>query len=315
MTTTVDEARTALLQPELQPLVEREMSGIAVIDTAIAHAPAPDYVMMFRSARNGKQANVEQMATLIRMQGGTPDERGGVRRALMKVQAGMTSRLSTTMTLQAMRAGEIELVTLYSEAVTRLDGVARRALRKALGRALVNTHLLTAHIAKRTGSDAEARLLPAPLGAYFAGPEPRACMRCHLDRPGTSRALLRTDPHPYTYLCAACHDEVPGEFPPDLAMQMDRWPREVREARVLEHGLGLVSRLNAIGRALHVLAGLQPYVPAPAAERAVIVPVMTPTPAPAPAERNGEVTIEKGEGAEADYVERLFSPRRVWNDW
>jgi hypothetical protein len=32
------------------------------------------------------------------------------------------------------------------------DGMTRRALRKVLGRALVHTHLLTAHLAKRTGS-------------------------------------------------------------------------------------------------------------------------------------------------------------------
>ena len=29
-----------------------------------------------------------------------------------------------------------------------------------------------------------------------------------------------------------------AEFPADLAIQMDRWPREVREARVLQHGIG-----------------------------------------------------------------------------
>src|SRR6185295_11261502 len=104
----------------------------------------------------------------------------------------------------------------------------------ALGRALVHTHVLTAHVAKRTGSEAEARLLPAPLDSYFAGDKPRACMRCHLDRPGTVGALERTAPHPYTYLCAACHDEVLAEFPPDLAIQFDRWPGEAREAKVLQ---------------------------------------------------------------------------------
>ena len=117
-----------------------------------------------------------------------------------------------------MRVAEIELITLYAEAVGRLDGLAKRALRKALGRALVQSHLLTAHIAKRTGSAADAQLLPAPLGDYFAGADPRACMRCHLDRPGKASALERTDPHPYTYLCAACHDDVLAELPPDLGV-------------------------------------------------------------------------------------------------
>ena len=199
------EASRTSLERQLTPLVTREISGIAALDTAIAHVSAADYVVMFQDAKNAKQANVEQMATLIRMQGGTPDERGGIRKTLARTQASIASRLSTTKTLQAMRVAEIELITLYAEAVGRLDGLAKRALRKALGRALVQSHLLTAHIAKRTGSTADAQLLPAPLGDYFAGADPRACMRCHLDRPGKAGALERTDPHPYTYLCAACH--------------------------------------------------------------------------------------------------------------
>ena len=64
------EASRTSLERQLEPLVTREISGIAAIDTAIAHESAPDYVVMFQDAKNGKQANVEQMATLIRMQGG-----------------------------------------------------------------------------------------------------------------------------------------------------------------------------------------------------------------------------------------------------
>src|SRR4029453_8028878 len=145
--------------------------------------------------------------------------------------------------------------------------------------------------------------------------EPRACMRCHLDRPGTSRALERTDPHPYMYVCAACHDEALAEFPPDLASQLGRGPREVGEERVLQHGVGLVSGLNAIGRVLHPLAGLEPELPTPAAERAVIVPALTPAPGPAPTDRHGGGGVEKGEGLESDYVDRLFSANQVWNNW
>ena len=312
---TVAEAGRISLRRQLDTLITREISGIVAIDTAIAHERAPDYVVMFQAARSGKQANIEQMGTLIRMHGGTPDERGGVRKTLTKVQAGIAARVSTTATLRAMRNAEIELITLYSDAVGQVDDLARRALRKALGRALVHTHLLTAHLAKRTGSEAETRTLPVPLTEYFSGANPRACMRCHLDRSGTSSALERTDPHPYTYLCAACHDEVLAEFPPDLAIQMDRWPREVREASVLQHGMGRVSRLNAIGRVLYPLAGLAPELPTPAAERAVIVPALTRAPGPAPTERHGVVTIENGEGLEGEYVDRLFSATQVWNNW
>ena len=309
------EASRASLERQLEPLVTREISGIAAIDAVIAHESAPDYVAMFQAAKNGKQANVEQMATLIRMLGGTPDERGGLRKTFAKTQASIAARVSTTKTLQTMRVAEIELITLYTDSVATAEGLAKRALRKALGRALVQSHLLTAHIAKRTNSAAEAQLLPGPLDDYFAGADPRACMRCHLDRPGTSRPLERTDPHPYTYLCAACHDEVVGEWPPDLASQVDRWPQQVREAKVLQHGLGRVSRLNAMGRILHPLAGLEPELPVPAAERAVIIPAMTPTPGPAPSERGGVLTIVKGDGLEGEYIDELFTASRVWKQW
>src|SRR4029079_17887988 len=53
-------ASPASLQRQLEPLVTRELSDIAAIDTAIAHESAPGYVVMFQDAKNGKQANVEQ---------------------------------------------------------------------------------------------------------------------------------------------------------------------------------------------------------------------------------------------------------------
>lgn len=303
------------LRQELEPLITREISGIAAINTAIAHTSAPDYVVMFQDAKNGKQANVEQMATLVRMHGDSPDESGGIRKTLTRTQAAISSRLSTTMTLRVMRVSEIELVRLYSDALNRSDGLVRRALLKVLGRAMVHAHLLTAHLAKRTGSKADANLLPASLGDYFVGAEPRACMRCHLDRPGAAGALERRDPHPYTYICAACHDEVLGEFTPDLAVQFDRWPREVRQAKVMQHAIGRVSKLNAIGRVLYALAGLEPDLPTPAAERALIVPAMTPTPGPARGERRGVVEIDTAEGPEGEYVRELFTPLQIWTNW
>jgi len=303
------------LRQQLEPLINREVSGIAAIDTAIVHTSAPDYVVMFQDAKNGKQANVEQMATLVRIHGDSPDESGGMRKTLTRTQAAISSRLSTTMTLRAMRLSEIELVRLYSDALNESEGLVQRALLKVLGRAMVHAHLLTAHLAKRTGSNTDANLLPASLDDYFVGAEPRACMRCHLDRRGAAGALERLEPHPYTYICAACHDEVLGEFPPDLAVQFDRWPREVREAKVMQHAIGRVSKLNAIGRVLYPLAGLEPDLPTPAAERAVIVPAMTPTPGPAPGERRGIVEIDTPEASEGDYVRELFAPQQIWRNW
>jgi hypothetical protein len=312
---TVREALGTSLRQQLEPLITREIAGIAAIETAIAHTSAPDYVVMFQDAKNGKQANVEQLTTLMRMQGDWPDETGGIRKALTRTQAAISSRLSTTMTLRAMRLSEIELVTRYSDVLNRSDGLVRRALLKSLGRAMVHAHLLTAHLAKRTGNKADIDLLPESLNEYFVGAEPRACMRCHLDRPGAAGALERRNPHPYTYICAACHDEVLGEFPSDLAVQFDRWPHKVREAKVLQHAIGHVSKLNAIGRVLYPLAGLEPDLPTPAAERALIVPAMTPTPAPASDERRGVVDVDTPEGPEGDYVRDLFAPRQIWRNW
>ena len=308
------QAPVIALQQELAVVIEREITGIAGIAAAVPRVP-PDYVSMFHAVKMAKQANVEQMTTLVRLQGGSPDERGGIGRALTRVRVEMTSRLSLARTLRAMRRAEVELVTLYAAAVTRADGLAKRGLRKALGRALIHVHLLTAHLAKRTGSKGEASLLASPLGDQFAGDSARACMRCHLDRPGVADALERTDPHPYTYVCAACHDEVLGEFAPDLAAQIDRWPRAVREARVMQHALGRVSKLNAIGQVLHPLAGLEPELPTPAAERAVLVPAMTPTPGPAPGERPVAPVVEIVEGLEGAYVSDLFSASRMWRHW
>jgi hypothetical protein len=312
---TVGAVPAARLRPQLEPLITLEISGIGAIDAVIGHLPAPDYVVMFHDAKDGKQANVEQMATLVRMHGGSPDETSGIRKTLAKAQAALASRVSITMTLRAMRLAEIELVTQYTEAVSQAEGLVRRSLTKALGRALVHAHLLTAHLAKRTGDTADEDPLPAPLGEYFAGAEPCACMRCHLDRPGVAGALERTEPHPYTYICAACHDEVLGEFPPDLAAQIDRWPREVREAKVIQRAIGHVSKLNAMFRVLYPLAGLEPQLPTPAAERAVIVPPMTRAPGPAPGERRGDVRIETPEGPEGEYVRDLFSAQQTWRRW
>ncbi|HTM01903.1 MAG TPA: hypothetical protein VL173_00245 [Vicinamibacterales bacterium] len=312
---TSQQAAIASLRETVQPLMTREIAGIAAIDAALAHESAADYVVMFQGAKNGKQANVEQLTTLLRMQGGIPDERGGIRKVLTMTQAAVSSRVSTIATLRAMQLAEAALVKLYSAALDEASDLAERAFRKALGRAMVHAHLLTAHIAKRSGTEADAKVLPAPLLDYFAGADARACMRCHLDRPGRAGALERRNPHPYTYICAACHDEVLGEFPTDLASQMDRWPSAVREAKVLQHAIGRVSKLNAIGRVLYPLAGLPPEVPVPAAERAVIVPAMTPTPGPAQGERAGTIDIEIPNGLEADYIRNLFSAREVWRNW
>jgi hypothetical protein len=181
------------------PLIVHEIAAIAGINTAIGAETHPDYVVLYHGAKTGKQANVEQMTTVIRRRGGIPPEHGGLRKYVLQSQAAVVERVAgTTATLQAMRAGEVTLLKLYTEAIAQVEGIARTALRKALGRTLVHCHVLTAHIAKRTGATRDVNSLPQPLDRYFAGQTAKACMRCHLDRPvrcRRSNASIRIRTH------------------------------------------------------------------------------------------------------------------------
>jgi hypothetical protein len=306
----------ASIERLLAPLITREMAAIAAIDAAIAAEQYPDYVVMYHGTKMGKQANVEQMATLIRRGGGVPPSDGGVRKYILKAQSSIAERVGgTTATLRAMRVAELRILTLYTDTLEQVDGLAKDALRKALGRTLVHCHLLTAHIAKRTGDGRDAKGLPQPLDHYFAGPTAKACMRCHLDRPGAQPALERGDPHPYTYVCAGCHVDVRGEFPPDLASQIDRWPQHVRHARVLQHAIGRPSILNAIHTVLYPLSGLSAEVPVRAEKHAEMLPALEPPPAPSPDEARSVVTVDPRTAGEAEYVAKLFDYRTVRSSW
>jgi hypothetical protein len=300
----------------LAPLLAREVAAIAAIDAAIAAERHPGYVVLYQGTKSGKQANVEQMATLVRSGGGVPPEGGGLRQYVVKTQSAIAQRLGgTTATLRAMRAAEVSLLQFYVETISEAEGIARVALRKALGRTLVHCHILAAHVAKRTGSAREADALPQPLGSYFAGPAAKACMRCHLDRPGAVPALERVDPHPYTYVCAGCHGDVRAEFPSDLSSQMERWPARVQEARVVQHALGRPSVLNAFYTVLYPLSGLAAEKPIPAAERPLAVPAPEPPPTPAAGETAAVLAVEPRTAGEAAYLAQLFDYRSVRRWW
>ena len=140
-------------------------------------------------------------------------------------------------------------------------------------------------------------------------------MRCHLDRPGAWPSLERDDPHPHTYICAGCHADARGEFPRDLASQMDRWPRHVQEARILQHAMGRPSVLNAIHTVLYPLSGLAVETPARAEEKAVLVPALEPPPTPAAGETPAVLAVEPRSAGEAAYVAALFDYRSVRGSW
>jgi len=304
------------LERLLAPLITREIAAIAAIDAAIAAEKSPDYVVMYHGSKTGKQANVEQMVTLIRRRGRVPPERGGLRKYVLKSQSAIAERIvGTTAVLKAMRVDELAILRRYTETIEQVEGLTRDALRKTLGRTIVQCHLLTAHIAKRTGTAREAGGLPQPLDRYFAGPTAKACMRCHLDRPGGLPALERRDPHPYTYICAGCHVDVRAEFAPDLASQIDRWPQHVQHARVLQHAIGRPSLLNAIYTVLYPLSGLKAERPIRAEARALVLPPLEPPPMPSADEPRAVLAVEPRTEAEAAYVAELFdyrSPRAFW---
>jgi hypothetical protein len=124
--------------------------------------------------------------------------------------------------------------------------------------------VLTAHIAKRGHFEVEENLnLPLPLDRYFAGSKAHACMRCHLDRPGRRPALERSDPHPFTYICAACHDEVYGDFSADLADKISALTERDRESLIIEKALSRPSTLKAEKEVLAKMSGIPPDMPVP----------------------------------------------------
>jgi hypothetical protein len=310
-----DAEATSDLIDALTPLIARELAGIGALDAASAREEHPDYVVLFQHTKMQKQANVEQMTTLIRMSGGIPPERARVRTMVEKTQTILAEKLSgTTAVLEAMRLSEFALLQRYSETFMRTHGLTGRALRKALNRTIVHMHVITAHLAKRNNDARDAARLPLPLHRYFAGAEAKACMRCMFDRPGDLPALERVDPHPYTYVCAGCHDDAVVDFPEDLRQQMPRWPVEVREARVIQHALGRGSTLQAAHTVLHELSGLVPKLPLRAEEKARSLPEF-PKP-PEPAESTPQVlSFDAPTEVEAAYVAALFDYRSVRSSW
>jgi hypothetical protein len=310
------------LAERLNPLINREISSIGTIQTAIDQQEEPDYVFLYQETKTSKQANVEQMATLIRAAGGRPAESGTPVEPLLKLQTMLTQKVSTTATLKAMRLVEETLVADYRHLHAELERERRgslehRAMKKIMERAVKHWHVLTAHIAKRQDGDSdEASRLPYPLSRYFAHGEAKACMRCFLDRPGELPVLEKRDPHPYTYICRACHDEVLAGFPPDLLEQVEVWPEEVRDNRVIHLALGKPEKLRAINEVHAVLSGLEPEVPVRAAER----PAKQPAALKAGRTRREQppaVEIRR-EGAEPDelaYTDLLFDYRSVRANW
>ncbi|HKO57380.1 MAG TPA: hypothetical protein VJ276_16010, partial [Thermoanaerobaculia bacterium] len=249
----------------LDPLIVRELATIGAIDTVMPRERHPGYVTLMRAAKLGKQASVEQMASMIRVAGVQQAGSGGPIEVMLKLQSALARRIGTTPVLRAMRLAEAEIVRAYGDAYDRLDGIFQKGLEKCWHRAQKHLAVLTAHVAIRSGRpELEEELhLPMPLDRYFAHGEDRVCFRCLFDRPGKLPPIERTDPHPYHYLCAACHHETFGDLPADALDAARRWTGSEREAHVLEHALGRPSKLKAEMLILAKMAGIAPDMPPP----------------------------------------------------
>jgi hypothetical protein len=226
----------------LNPILYRELASIGALDSAISREDKPGFVELFLAAKYGKQASVGQMMSILRAEGETPVVSGGVVEAVLKMQTVVAEWMGTIPTLTAMRLVETDIVAHYERAYDELDGTYKKAIEKAMHRAKKRVMILDAQLANRGG---------------------KACMRCHLDRPGQLAALERTDPEPYQYICSACHEEVLAEFPPDIAEKSGQWTRRELENKVLEKAISRSSKLTVESTVLCKLADLAPDMPKP----------------------------------------------------
>jgi hypothetical protein len=301
----------------LNPLIYRELATIGAIDTVMPRETSPGYVMLMRAAKLGKQASVEQLASMIRFAGAQPVESAGPVEAVLKLQSALARRIGTTPVLRAMRLAEAELVRAYEEVYDRLDGIFQKGLEKCWRRALKHLAVLTAHIAIRGAKPEleEMLRLPMPLHHYFAHGEDRVCFRCLFDRPGKLPPLERTDPHPYTYLCAACHEEVLADFPRDLLDATRRWTKDEREAHVLERSLGRPSKLKAEMLVIAKMTGIAPELPAPPLPYKSAEDVSPKRRAPAQPRPRVELGGIADSPLEQEYSDALFDYESVRGNW
>jgi hypothetical protein len=250
----------------IERMIRSEIASIGAIESAAHHEKDPGYTILFHATKTGKQASVEQLNTLLRMAGRTEVETGGMMEPVIRLQTLALQRANTTAMLQAMSVVEEALVAGYRSLAPRLHGTERRAVEHILRRSAKQWMILLAHIARRKDGESHAReLLPRPLSEYFATDDDRVCMRCLLDRPGTLPSLEKSDP--YTYVCAACHDDVMEDVPPDLQVQIPQWSSEAQRDRAIHRALGRPEKLRAIKEVHAVLAGLEPEIPLPAAAK------------------------------------------------
>ena len=301
---------------KLETLIQLEIASIGAIESAAHHEADPGYTVLFHATKTGKQANVEQLNTLLRTTGRDEVESGGLIEPVIRLQTLALQKASTTTMLQAMALVEESLVAKYRETAPEHHLRERRTLDHILRRSTKHWMILLAHIARRKDGDSRASLLlPHPLPRYFATDEDRVCMRCYLDRPGVLPALEKEDP--YTYVCAACHDEVVADVPPDLQVQIPRWSAESRRDRAIHRALGRPEKLRAIKEVHAVIAGLEPEVPLPAAMKRQDSPPVDRARRLLSDSVSSDISLARAGASEDElaYTDLLFDFRSVARNW
>jgi hypothetical protein len=301
----------------LNALIYRELATIGSIDTVLPRESHPGYVMLLRAAKSGKQASVEQLVSMIRFAGAQPVESAAPIEAILKMQSALARRVGTTPVLRAMRFAEAEIVRAYGEAYGKLDGIFKKGLQKCWHRAIKHLTVLTAHIAIRGAKPEleEIASLPMPLASYFANGEARVCFRCLFDRPGDREPLEREDPHPYTYLCAACHDEVLSSFPPDMLDSARHWSADECENHIIERALGRPSKLTAEMVVLAKMSDVAPDMPPPPMPRKTAQDLSPKRRAPAQPRPRVELGGIADSPLEQAYADALFDYDSVRRNW
>jgi len=93
-----------LLAALLDPLIVRELATIGAIDSVMPRERNPGYVILLRAAKLGKQASVEQMATMIRLAGMQPAESAGPIEARIATSVNPRSASAAAMRTRARTA-------------------------------------------------------------------------------------------------------------------------------------------------------------------------------------------------------------------
>src|SRR4051812_40995647 len=135
------------------PLIKAEIASIGALEAAQPREENPEYVVLLRESKTSKQANVEQLNTLLRVAGRPQVVAGGLAEPILELQTIALQKASTTAMLMAMRLVEHHLVERYREAAGEAQGIAKVALEKAGARATKRWVVLVAHVAQRKDDD------------------------------------------------------------------------------------------------------------------------------------------------------------------